>query len=213
MKRLISYMVIASIFSASLSGCSNKTPMPEIFGQKIDDNYKNMEPEGYKSTYNSIHKKLEKTNVNGGVTTILLSREDGSAVIDKKSDFYLDFPSCIMAFNEDNKNIQEIINDGEKQNVVNDNMAYVQYGKSRILFKTTPCSDTKGIDEKINKYQYEIHVEGINAKEANKILSSLKDGAVSVLMVPITIIGFVFVIMPLTLITLLVANIMGFKGG
>lgn len=214
MKKLISYTVIASVLSESLMGCSNKTPMPEIFGQTINDNYYNTEHEGYKvvSETDGNYKKFQNKSLNGGVINISVLKSNNTAVIDKESDLYSDYQSCITAFNEDNKNIQKIITSGQKQNIVDANMAYVQYGKSRIKFTTTPCEELKSESNKDIKYQYKVHVEGLNANETSKVSQGFKDGATVVVMAPFAAVAFIIAI-PVVLITWATLKMMGYKGG
>lgn len=196
--------LIASLLSTSLVGCASKpSEGPEIFDQKVYSSDKDMEKNGYIliNKKDSKEKTFIKRSLNEGKVTVYTD-ERNSSTIDKKSDDFTDYQSCITAFNEENKKIQEILSSSEKTRKIDDNNASFSYGGTGFKVKSEPCTEIIRGSEKVKTYSYNIHMEGLSEKEKSKALEYIGAGALYIVALPFMLVGavVVLVIAPILLI-------------
>jgi len=213
MKKIISYTLIASILSTSLIGCA-QTPKegPEIFEQKAYTSDKIMKTNGFTLVSRQDDSKIfEKKTLNGGNIRVYSSNYRNTSDVTKTSDIYADYQSCITAFNEDNKRIQEIISKSEKVRYPDKNISSFTTGGTNFTVKSQPCAE---VDKKadVKTYQYEIAMEGVNEKDQWIAIHNFQEGVEFAVALPFMIIGAI-IFVPLAYMAIGVFKIIGYKGG
>lgn len=198
MKKIICKTLIATMFSTSLIGCAgNETP--ELFGQKVYSSNKDMENNGYilKSTSND-KRFFEKESLNSGKISVTMNGEYSSS-IKKISDHYPLYETCLESFNEDNKIIQEVINKGESEKILDENNKSFRYGSNIFKIKSEPCSQVVNNDIKESYYQYKIDIDGLTQKESKEILKNIGVVSFQIITFPFMLVAMV-VIVPIGLL-------------
>ena len=193
------------MLSSSLMGCASNTPPegPEMFEQKVYSSDKDMIKNGYTLiSEKDKTKTFERMSLNGGKVSVITNDKD-SSTIDKISDNYADYQTCLTSFNEDNKKMQETFEKSNEFKKYDDNNTSFSYGASRFKFRSEPCVETVNAQTQVKSYQYKIHVEGLTHKEKSEVLSNIGQGLMFVVMLPVMVVAAIIII-PIGLISLLV---------